>query len=86
MHFFIIILNLKKIFKVFSKIDPLDKKKYFSRLHLINGDLREIGFNISENDERDLVDEVELFFHLAADVRFDENLRDAILANARGKF
>lgn len=85
MHFFIIILNLKKIFKVFSKID-LDKKKYFSRLRLINGDLREIGFNISENDERDLVDEVELFFHLAADVRFDENLRDAILANARGKF
>lgn len=86
MHFFIIILNLKKIFKVFSKIDPLDKKKYFSRLRLINGDLREIGFNISENDEHDLVDEVELFFHLAADVRFDENLRDAILANARGKF
>ena len=48
--------------------------------------MKEICFNISENDERDIVDEVELFFHLAADVRFDENLRDAILANARGKF
>lgn len=31
-----------------------------------------------------LINETEIFFHVAADVRFDENLYDAILANVRG--
>lgn len=53
-------------------------------MQLIFGDLREIGFSISNDDENDMINEVEVFYHMAADVRFDENITDAILANARG--
>lgn len=59
--------------------------KYFSKLILITGDLREYNLGICEIDEKSLINEVEIFYHVAADVRFDENLTDAILANARGK-
>lgn len=54
-------------------------------MQLILGDLREINFGISEEDENELINEIDIFYHMAADVRFDENLTDAILANARGE-
>jgi hypothetical protein len=41
---------------------------------------------ISDDDEQKLINETEILYHVAADVRFDENLTDAILANARGDF
>jgi fatty acyl-CoA reductase len=42
-----------------------------------------LNLGISEFDEEQLK-EVEILYHVAADVRFDENLSDAIIANVRG--
>lgn len=39
---------------------------------------------ISKSNELQLINEVEILYHVAADVRFDESLSDAILANVRG--
>lgn len=44
----------------------------------------ELNLGISSSDEKQLIDEVEILYHVAADVRFDENLTDAIIANVRG--
>lgn len=51
---------------------------------MICGDLTEINLGITSPDENQLIEEVEILYHVAADVRFDENLSDAILANVRG--
>jgi thioester reductase-like protein len=46
--------------------------------------LMEVNLGIKDNDLQKLTNETEILYHVAADVRFDENLTDAILANARG--
>lgn len=56
----------------------------FERLGLINGDLHEIGLGISPEDEVVLTNDIEIVFHAAADVRFDESLKEAIETNVRG--
>lgn len=56
----------------------------FTRLGLINGDLHEIGLGISPEHEAILTNDVEIVFHAAADVRFDESLKEAIETNVRG--
>ncbi|CAH1131183.1 unnamed protein product [Ceutorhynchus assimilis] len=50
----------------------------------IQGDITEIGFALSANDESILINEVDIFFHIAASVKFDDFLKDAILTNIRG--
>lgn len=73
------------IFKIFSKIGEHERKNYFSRLQIVFGDLtEEINLGISTQDQNQMNNEVEIIYHVAADVRFDENLSDAILANVRG--
>lgn len=56
----------------------------FEKLELINGDLHEVGLNLSPDDQTVLTNEVEIVFHAAADVRFDESLKGAIETNVRG--
>lgn len=56
----------------------------FTKLALITGNLHEIGLGISHENEAVLTSEVEIVFHAAADVRFDESLKEAIETNVRG--
>lgn len=53
-------------------------------MSLIQGDLKESELGISLDDQAKLVSEVEIVFHAAADVRFDENLKEATEINVRG--
>lgn len=55
-----------------------------ANVNLIKGDLQEIDVGISHEDQQNLINEVEVVFHAAADVRFDESLREASLINIRG--
>ncbi|KAG5679399.1 hypothetical protein PVAND_008967 [Polypedilum vanderplanki] len=61
-----------------------DKERHFSKLKVIYGDLQKLQLGMAPIDERLLIDEVEIFYHCAADVRFDENLKEAIETNVRG--
>ena len=51
---------------------------------MIGGDVGELGLGLSLEDRNVLCKNVEIVFHGAATVRFDEPLRKAILLNTRG--
>lgn len=48
------------------------------------GDLSEIRLGVSDDDYNTLVRNVSIVFHVAATVRFDESIRDAVFKNVRG--
>lgn len=51
---------------------------------MVRGDLQELELGIGPEDQSRLLEEVEIVFHAAADVRFDESLREATEINVRG--
>ncbi|XP_055381361.1 uncharacterized protein LOC129611958 [Condylostylus longicornis] len=51
----------------------------------INGDILETGLGISDEDMERLLN-VSIIFHSAANVRFDEPLREAIIMNTKGTY
>lgn len=73
----------KMSFQVFKKLLK-QNGKVFEKLNLIEGDLKQIGLGISSESRLNLIREVEIVFHVAADVRFDESLREATETNVRG--
>ncbi|XP_050301950.1 putative fatty acyl-CoA reductase CG5065 [Anthonomus grandis grandis] len=50
----------------------------------ILGDVTEIGLGLSPESRKLLIDEVNIVYHAAASVRFDDPLKDALLMNTRG--
>lgn len=46
--------------------------------------MRILGLGINTEDQQLLINEVSIIFHLAATVRFDDPLKDAVLMNTRG--
>lgn len=44
----------------------------------------ELNLGISEKDEKILINEVNVFYHNAASIRFDDSLRNAVRMNTRG--
>ncbi|XP_018562772.1 putative fatty acyl-CoA reductase CG5065 [Anoplophora glabripennis] len=50
----------------------------------IVGDVTELDLGISPEDRSTLINEVSFVYHIAASVRFDDSLRDAVIMNARG--
>lgn len=55
-----------------------------SKVKAISGDIAGEGLKLSVEDERTLVDSVQIIFHIAAVVRFDANLADAVNLNVNG--
>ncbi|KAL0809207.1 hypothetical protein ABMA28_011431 [Loxostege sticticalis] len=60
-------------------VEPLLQK-----MTLIAGDVSEPDLAISEADRQTLIDEVDIIIHAAATIRFDEELKKAVLLNVRG--
>jgi alcohol-forming fatty acyl-CoA reductase len=56
----------------------------FTKLCLIKGDMQKIDLGISLDNQASLINDVEIVFHAAADVRFDESLKEATEINVRG--
>ncbi|GBP65553.1 Fatty acyl-CoA reductase wat [Eumeta japonica] len=50
----------------------------------IEGDTSELGLALSETKRKVLLNEVDIIFHGAATVRFDDHIKKAVLTNARG--
>ncbi|KAJ1520420.1 hypothetical protein ONE63_003552 [Megalurothrips usitatus] len=55
-----------------------------SKLRIVSGDCSELRLGLSAEDEDLLLRNVSYVFHVAATVRFDDPLHDAILINTRG--
>lgn len=54
------------------------------RICLIEGDLGSLSLGIADNQRQELIDNVEIVIHAAADVRFDKTLQQLCLSNVRG--
>lgn len=57
---------------------------YRDKIKAINGDCGTTGLGMTSKDILTLADEVNIVFHVAATVRFDEKLRIAIAINVNG--
>lgn len=68
---------------LFKKLKSIDKN-YMNKIHLIQGDLGALKLGISESQKRELIDNVDIVLHAAADVRFDKTLQQLCLSNVRG--
>lgn len=71
-------------FQLFDKIRTEHPGVAESKIIPVSGDLSEIRLGMSDDDYNMLVRNVSVVFHVAATVRFDEPIRDAIIKNVRG--
>ncbi|XP_037813455.1 putative fatty acyl-CoA reductase CG8306 [Lucilia sericata] len=89
-----ILLRGKRSVGVEQRLEEFKKNKVFDRinrecpevldkLHAIQGDSQELGLAIAAKD-LELLKNVSIIFHMAANVKFDDPLRSSILLNTRG--
>ncbi|CAK1592918.1 unnamed protein product [Parnassius mnemosyne] len=70
--------------------DPLfdelrkEKPNFADKISVIQGDVSEIRLGMSDEDWNTLSNQVHVIFHIAATVKFDEQIKTALLINARG--
>ncbi|CAB3379946.1 Hypothetical predicted protein [Cloeon dipterum] len=94
-----ILLRPKKGHSVEERLDEFRSSAIFGRLNeerpgashgpqlvAVAGDVSEKGFGLSPEDRQRLVQNVSVFFHSAASVRFDDTLRTAVTLNLRGTY
>lgn len=82
-------LNSEQRFEEFQKHEVFDRirsecPKALSKLTVVSGDLGNVGFGMSANDERMLIEKVNVVFHVAATVKFNEDMKDAADLNTLG--
>lgn len=90
-----VLLRQKKGKGIEDRLEALKKESVFDRLyaekkdHLLSkivpiaGDVAELGLAMAEEDKKRMQG-VSILFHVAASVRFDDPLKEAILMNTRG--
>jgi fatty acyl-CoA reductase len=61
--------------------DQPDGEKLLKKINCIAGDITQPNLNLSNDDEKTLQDSVDIIFHMAANVRFDQSLKTAVLFN-----
>ena len=69
-----------QIFKCFETENP----EIMNKVRAIAGDVCEKQLGLSEEDERTLIHSVDIVFHVAALVKFNGSLKDAINMNVEG--
>lgn len=70
---------------VFDRIrDRSDADKLFSKLRVVCGDVTQPNLNLKIEDADELRENVSVVFHMAANVRFDQPLKPAIVMNTGG--
>ncbi|KAJ3639227.1 hypothetical protein Zmor_003907 [Zophobas morio] len=55
-----------------------------NKIKIVVGDVRELDLGLNLHERQLLIDEVNVVFHVAASVRFDDSLTDAVIMNTRG--
>lgn len=61
-----------------------DNPKMLDKCRAVSGDIGELKLGLSEEDEKKLVDRVNIVFHIAAMLKLDADLEDAVNMNAEG--
>lgn len=58
--------------------------KLIEKIRCISGDVIEDNLGISEKNLQILIENVSVFFHMAANVRFDQPLKSELIFNIKG--
>lgn len=67
---------------MFDKLrDQPDGEKILSKLKCLNGDVTYPNLNLTDDEVRELEENITMVFHMAANVRFDQLLKGAVLLN-----
>jgi fatty acyl-CoA reductase len=61
-----------------------EHRDYRDKILTIEGDCSEPGLGLSPSDRQRIVDHIDIVFHAAATVRFDEKLPVAVATNVAG--
>lgn len=69
--------------QVFDRIRT-ESPALFSKIVSLQGDVSETDLGLSEEDRRRVITEVNIVFHAAATVRFNESLKSAVILNTLG--
>lgn len=72
-------LSKGPVFDRLRKLDP----DFLQRIIPLDGDLENRNLGLSKVDQEEIIDNTEIILHAAADVRFDETLKNAIQVNIR---
>lgn len=67
-------------FKVYDKLRRTNPD-FSSKIHIVKGDVLEKNLGISDEDKKFLEDNINIVFHSAATIRFEEPLRVAVRMN-----
>ncbi|XP_050528195.1 uncharacterized protein LOC126898298 [Daktulosphaira vitifoliae] len=70
--------------ELFNYLKELQGTDFIKKISVVAGDIAEINLGIQEDDRKILIDEVNIVYHAAATVRFDEPLKKAVFLNTRG--
>ncbi len=70
--------------QVFDLLKKTHGPDIMKKVVVVAGDVMLPNLGISEEDSKLLHNSVEIFYHCAATIRFDEPLKSAVLLNARG--
>lgn len=68
------------LFTVLQRVDP----NYMDRVLAVEGNTRELKVGLSNDAWTELIENVDIILHAAADVRFDNTLLELSLVNLRG--
>ena len=66
--------------KIFDNLKD-SKPSRLATVEVVSGDITKENFGLSQADIKKLLDEVEIVFHSAATIRFDEKLTEAVKLN-----
>ncbi|XP_034946182.1 putative fatty acyl-CoA reductase CG5065 [Chelonus insularis] len=80
-------LRLEEIFNspLFEKVKELRGLPFIcEKVHVINGDVSLLDLGLSVEDRQILCEKINIVYHAAATIRFDEPLKRAVLLNTRG--
>lgn len=59
-------------------------EEIFQKVVPISGDIQLLDLGLSPEDRKQLTEKVEVIYHSAATVRFDETIKNAVIINVRG--
>ncbi|KAL1463130.1 hypothetical protein WDU94_014913 [Cyamophila willieti] len=69
---------------VFEALKSLRGKAILKKVQVIAGDITQLHLGISEEDKNELIENVDIVYHVAATIRFDEPIKTAVILNTRG--
>ncbi|XP_058122959.1 fatty acyl-CoA reductase wat-like [Anopheles ziemanni] len=74
------LLDKEPVFVNYAKNPQL----YLAKIRVIEGDISEIGIGMANDDLAYVYEHTNIIVHAAADVRFDESLKESVQTNVRG--